>query len=215
MLSGKSLRFAMPLIVACSLLPRAATALSQDSQTQQTQSVADAARRARQDKKNAAAKSSKVITDDDLDKTPKPGAEGLNVGAPPKSDSQPPSPAAVAAAEAADQPATSTTKDSSKKAGPDPEITKLKGQIAQAKKELDLLQRELALDQDTFYSKMDYAHDTAGKAKLASEQQQIDDKQQQLEGLKTRLAALQELQERDKNAAAGDAAPPAPTPPQP
>ena len=214
MLFGKSLRLAMPLIVACSLLPRASAAQSQDSQTQQTQSVADAARRSREDKKNTA-KSSKVITDDDLDKTPKPGAEGLNVGAPPKSDSQPPSPAAVAAAEAADQAAASPTKDSSKKAGQDPEITKLKEQIAQAKKELDLLQRERALDQDTFYSNTDYAHDTAGKAKLASEQQQIDDKQQQLEGLKTRLAALQELDERNKKTAPGDATPSAPTQPQP
>ena len=214
MLFGKSLRLAMPLIVACSLLPRAWAAQSQDSQTQQTQSVADAARRSREDKKNTA-KSSKVITDDDLDKTPKPGAEGLNVGAPPKSDSQPPSPAAVAAAEAADQTAASPAKDSSKKAGQDPEITKLKEQIAQAKKELDLLQRERALDQDTFYSNTDYAHDTAGKAKLASEQQQIDDKQQQLEGLKTRLAALQELAERNKKTAPRDATPSAPTQPQP
>jgi hypothetical protein len=212
MLCGKSLRLAAPLIVACSLFPRVAAAQSQDSQTQQTQSVADAARRTREEKKNAT-KSSKVITDDDLVKTPKPGAEGVNVGAPAKPDAQPPSPASVAGTEAADQAAVSPSKDSAKKTGEDPEIAKLKAQIGQIKKELDLVQRELALDQDTYYSNTDYAHDTAGKAKLAAEQQQINDKQQQLEGLKTRLAALQELEGRKKKAAGDQAAPP--TTPQP
>jgi hypothetical protein len=210
MLCGKSLRLAMPLMVACSLLPRAAAAQSQDSQTQPT-SVADAARLAREAKKNAA-KPSKVISDDDLDKTPKPGAEGLNVGAPPKLETEPPSPAAVAAIEASDQAAASP--DSGRK-GEDPEIAKLKEQIAQVKKELDLQQRELALDQDTFYSNVDYAHDTAGKAKLAGEQQQINDKQQQLDALKARLAAVLELENHKKKSASDEPAPPAPAQPQP
>src|SRR5271168_4282681 len=123
MLWGKSLRFAVPLIAACSLLcVCAAAAQSQDSQTQQTQSVADAARRAREEKK--AAKHAKVITDDDLDKIPKPGAEGLDVGATPKLETQPPNPADVAAVEAADQAAASPAKTP----GEDPEIVKLKDQ---------------------------------------------------------------------------------------
>jgi len=66
-------------------------ARAQDAATPQNQSVADAARQTREAKKNAA-KTSKVISDDDIDtKKVKPGAEGLNVGSQPKSDSQPPS----------------------------------------------------------------------------------------------------------------------------
>jgi hypothetical protein len=81
-------RVAAPFIAACILVPCAA-ARPQDSQDQPTQSVADAARHAREQKK-AAAKSSKVITDEDIDtKNLKPGAEGLNVGAPPKLDTHP------------------------------------------------------------------------------------------------------------------------------
>jgi hypothetical protein len=210
---GNPFRLAVPFIAACILVPCAA-ARPQDSQDQQTQSVADAARHAREQKK-AAAKSSKVITDEDIDtKNLKPGAEGLNVGAPPKLDTQPPSSAAVAAAEAADQAADSAAKEPAKRAGEDPEIGGLKGQIAQAAKELDLLQRELALDQDEYFSKPDYISDKVGKTKLDAQQRQINDKKQDLEGLKTRLAALQELEGRSKSTPAA-AAPPAPAAPQP
>jgi hypothetical protein len=41
-------------------------------------------------------------------------------------------------------------------------------------------------------------HETAGKAKLDSEKQQINDKQQEIERLKTRLAALEELKSHRK-----------------
>ena len=88
-------RFALPLIaIGVSIGAYCAPASAQDSQDQQTQSVADAARQARAAKKNA--KSTKVISDDDLDKSGnKPGGEGLNVGSAPTSDSQAPNAAAV------------------------------------------------------------------------------------------------------------------------
>jgi hypothetical protein len=195
MLYRRSLRVAMPLILACALFPVGA-AQARDTQAQQDQSVADAARRSREQKKNAT-KASKVVTDDDVPAR-KPSTEGVNAVAPPASDSQPPSPAAASAAETA----ASGAKDTSEKAGDDPEITSLKAQIAQAAKDLDLLQRELALDQDAYYTKPDYSNDTAGKAKLDAEQKQIADKQQEIEGLKTRLAALEELKSHKKPAPA-------------
>lgn len=199
MLSANSLRFGAPLIVALTLLP-CAQPRTQDTQDQQSQSVADAARRARQQKKNIAKSASRVITDDDLDtKNFKPGAEGLNVGSKPKLDTQPPSAAAVASAEAADKTAAAAATESSRKAGEDPDVAKLKEQIAQVQSQLDLLQRGLALDQDSFYSQPDYSHDTAGKAKLDSAKRQVNDKQQELDALKTRLAALLELQDRKKS----------------
>jgi hypothetical protein len=222
MLYGSSWRLLVPFLAACTVLPCAAA--RPGAQDRQTQSVADAARQAREQKKNAA-KSSKVITDEDIDtRNLKPGAQGLNVGAPPKLDTQPPSPAAVATAEAADQAAAAAGKESVKNAGEDPEIAKLKEQIAQIQKDLDLSQRELALDQDTYFSRPDYVNDKAGKAKLDAEQRQINDKKEEFESLKTRLAAVEELEGRKKAAPAAapapvdndkSAKPPAEPPPQP
>jgi hypothetical protein len=200
--SSKFHRVAALLLVGGGLLGCATVARSQDSQ--QTESVADAARRAREQKKNAAkastSKSSKVITNDDVSKPPKP-AEGVNAGAPARLETQPPSQASVAAVESADQAAASSG-DSAKKSE-DPEITKLKEQVAQVAKDLDLLKRELVLDSDTFYSNTDYVHDKAGQTKLANEQQQINAKQQELDELKARLQDL-EARKKPSEATASD-----------
>jgi hypothetical protein len=180
-------------------LPITAVAQSQDAQSQQSgsqdSSVADAARRSREKKKNPA-KSAKVITDDDLDKRNfPPGNEGLNVGSAPKLETEPPSAQAVAAAEAADSSTEQGAKDA---AAQDAQLARLKEQVADAEKDLDLDKRGLALDQDSFQSNPDYAHDLAGKAKLQDEKQQIADKQQEVERLKAKLAGLEELKSHRK-----------------
>lgn len=199
-------RLTLASLTAALLLPHAVLAQQQDSQSQQNQSVADAARRAREKKKNAT-KSPKVITDDDLDKGNFiPGQSGVNVGGPPELETQPPSPQAVAAAEASDK--ASEEAAEKKAADEDAETAKLKEQVAEAEKQLDLLRREFALDSDAYYSKTDFANDKAGKAKLDDEQQQIAAKQQELDNLKIRLAALEELKSRRKPAAKKPAAPP-------
>jgi hypothetical protein len=174
--------------------------LAQDAPPPQSQSVADAARQAREAKKNAA-KPTKVISDDDIDtRNVKPGAEGLNVGSRPKSDSQPPNAAAVSAVEATDAASAAAETNPSAKAGDDPEIAKVKEQVAEATRQLDLLQRGLALDQDSYYSKPDFASDKGGKTKLEAEQQLISDKQQEVDQLKAHLAELQEARNRKKTA---------------
>jgi len=219
------MRFVASLLAASSVLfSFSVMASTRDAQDPQSQSVADAARQARAQKKNAS-KASKVISDDDIDtKKVKPGAEGLNVGSQPKSDSQPPNAGAVSAVEAADQAAAATETGSGKK-GEDPEIARAKAEVAEAAKQLDLLQRGFALDQDSYYSKPDYVSDKAGKAKLDAEQQQIGDKQQEVDRLKAHLAELQEARSRKKvspgegaGAGPGEAEKPveqpAPTPPQ-
>ena len=66
----------------------------------------------------------------------------------------------------------------------------LKQQLEAAQKELDLLQRELPLERQNYYSNPDYVHDTAGKAKLDRLNQQIADKQQEIDSLKARLSSL-------------------------
>jgi hypothetical protein len=202
----------MMTVAACGVLASAAPRRAQDQS--QTDSVAEAARKAR-DKKKAAAKSAKVISDDDLDKRNfQPGQEGLNVGAEPKLETGPPSPEAVAAEEASDAEA------AKKAADEDAELARLKVQLTTSEKDLDLAQRELALDQDAYLSKTNYANDTAGKAKLDDERQQIADKHQEIEKLKTRVSALEESKKHRKPRK-GQAAQPAqsekpvnPAPPQ-
>jgi exonuclease VII large subunit len=91
----------------------------------------------------------------------------------------------------------------------DPQILRLKDLIADAEKDADLARRDLALQQDTVYSNPDYEHDIAGKAKLAALQQQINDKQQEVDRLKMRLAAMEELQKKKRAAKPGAAPAPA------
>jgi hypothetical protein len=84
--------------------------------------------------------------------------------------------------------------------------------LARAEEDLKLSQREAALAQDTVYSKPDYQRDKTGKAQLDAMQQQINDRQEKLEQLKTRLAAMEELQKQKGGTPAADKAA---TPPQP
>jgi hypothetical protein len=188
--------------VSCAVLALAAfTIMAPGARSQSSQdrpaadssspSIADAARRSREQSKSTT-KPSKVITDDDLDrKNIKPGAQGLTVDAPAKLETTPPTADTVAAAATT----ASAASDSATAPAPndDPEITRLKEAIAVVEQDADLSRRELSLEQDTFLSNADHEHDAAGKAKLAALQQEIDAKQQDIDRLKTRLAAMQEL----------------------
>jgi hypothetical protein len=199
-----SLRLALPVLIAAGLLPLAARGQSQDSQSQ---SVADAARRARQQKK-ASSKPATVITDDTI----KPAASDSPATAParaptsspdaaPAPPARPTPPAATDSSSSPDasgapasttQPASATdATDADQKAKDAAELASLKQQLAEAQKGLDFLQRELALQQDTYYSNPDHSHNTAGKAKLDALTQQIADRAQELVALKERVAALE------------------------
>ena len=166
MLRFISLRLAISVVLASTLLPAASLAQSQDSQ-----SVAEAARRAREQKKKLE-KPARVITEDDV------------------------KPATPASSEPAAAPGAANAPASAAPPGPNDEknakeIADLKAQIKQAQGDLDLLQRQLSLEQDNYFSKPDYTHDTAGKAKVDGIKQQVGDAQQTLDRLKARLAELQ------------------------
>jgi hypothetical protein len=175
-----SLRPAVSFVLASALLAAAAFAQSQDS-------VAEAARRARE-KKKTAAKPAKVVTDETLDvkkgDVQSAAAEQLRMPGTPETQAQP-APANTP----------STASPGEKKGSEDEKLAKelaaLKEQIKQAQSDVDLAQREQALQQDTYFSNPDYAHDTAGKAKLDAMKQQITVKQQELDRLKARFAELQ------------------------
>ena len=183
--------------------------LAQAQNSTNASSVADAARRAREQKRNASSPA-KVISDDDLDaKRVKPGQEGLTT-ATPQLDTQPPTAEAVAAQQEADARREQAPEGDPVKDTDSAKIANLKGELARAEEDLKLSQREAALAQDTLYSKPDYQRDTAGKAQLDALQQQINDHQEKVEQLKTRLAAMEELQKKKGGAPAEDkpAAPP-------
>jgi hypothetical protein len=169
-----SLRVTFSAVLAAALLPAAALAQSQDSQ-----SVAEAARRAREQKKTAA-KPARVVTDDDV----KPAAPASSESTP-SSGAQAPS-----AADAANPPAGSSGAQEPKDEKSAKEVAALKEEIKQALNDLDLLQRQLSLELDTYLSNPDSAHDTAGKAKVDGIKLQTVDKQQELDRLKARLAEL-------------------------
>jgi len=188
MLRCITLRLALPMVLTASLLPAAAFAQSQDSQ-----SVAEAARRARAQKKNSE-KPAKVITDETLNvkkgDVQSATAEQPRMPGSPETPAQPATAAATATATNAPAASSSPAPDA-KDQKDSKEVADLKVKIKQAQGDLDLLQREQSLENDRYYSQTDYAHDTAGKAKLDDLKQQVTDKQQELERLKARLAELQ------------------------
>src|SRR5882724_7755335 len=183
-----NLRFALPVILSAVLLPTAIFAQSQD-----TQSVAEAARRARAQKKNNE-KPAKVITDETLDvkkgDVQSATAEQLRIPGSPETQAAP----AAGAAKAPTQGSNNASEDDKTRAALKERVA-LKEKIKDAESDLDLLQREYKLDQDSFYSSTDYAKNTSGKEKLDAMKQQISSKQQELEQLKARLAALPPPQE--------------------
>ncbi len=182
MLRYITLRLTLPAVLSVTLLPAAAFAQSQDSQ-----SVAEAARKARAQKKNTE-KAPKVITDETLDV--KKGDVQNATAEQPRMPGSPEAPAQPAAAAAPGTPASPAAKDQKESK----EVADLKVKIKRAQDDLDLLQREQSLENDRYYSQTDYAQDTAGKAKLDDLKQQVTDKQQELDRLKARLAELQPAQ---------------------
>ena len=193
-----SLRLALAALIAAAIIPLAARAQSQDSQTQ---SVADAARRAREQKKAADKQPSPVITNDTLkpaapvaDTPAVPGAHTI-LGSSSSTFVDRLSPISCAVLQLGRRQGRAPLQvhaaaDADPKAKDSPEVAREKQQLADAQKELDLLQRELSLEQDNVYSKPNSASDTAGNAKLDDLTQQLAGKQQTVEALKARLEAL-------------------------
>ena len=192
---------ALTLPFALSLSALLATQLA--AQDSQDTSVAEAARHAQEQKKSTP-KSPKVITNDNLPAAPKPDATTPSGTQTPDAATQS---APVADTAAAPAPGTDA-KGGDAAAQPDnaaanPEVAALKRQIVDQQKEVDLLLRLHALDQDTFLANPDHAKDPQGKAKLDTQQGEIHAKVAELAALKAKLDAL----------APGESAkPPAPKP---
>jgi predicted RNase H-like nuclease (RuvC/YqgF family) len=146
-------------------------------ESQDAPSVAEAAKRAREKKEAAAAKPANVITNDQIPSVPQADATALNApqATTPSGDGSSDKNAATGAAG-----------DEKKNA----EIDALKKELKDKQEALNLLQRELSLDRDNFFSNPDYQRDLAGKQKLDDLQANLDDKQNELNGLKAKLTEL-------------------------
>ena len=183
-------------------------ALRAQQSADQQESVADAARRAREQKKKSP-KSQKVVTDDDLKPKPAATTEAAAVPPPAKGEeavghtkapaaaAEHAQPVEAAAPEQAARPEVSA-EDAQMAAD---ELTKLKEDLEQAKKNLDLAQREFTLDRESHYSNPNHAGDAAGKSKVDNEERQVRELQQQMDSLKSKVAAQQEIVNKLKGSA--------------
>jgi hypothetical protein len=167
-----------------------AAALSQ-AQDDAAQSVAEAARRAREQKKHET-KPVRTFTNEDLPPAPPLGSSGMSSTAGQTKSEDEVVPAEKDAREAPAGP-TNDEQSKQKKAENAAALERAKKQLAQAEKELDVMQRKFALDSDSFFSKADFTSDKEGKAALDAEVQQIIDKKNAVEALKARVAELQAL----------------------
>jgi hypothetical protein len=165
-------------------------AASAQSQSESAPSVAEAARRAREQKKESG-KPVRTLTNDDLPATP---AEDAARDTTPKSDDA--DAATPATNEGGEKKAAAPANDEQAnrlKANNAAALERAKKQLAQFEGELDIMQRKAVLDSDSYYSKTDFASDTAGKANLDAEAQEINAKKQDIEDLKARIAELQAM----------------------
>ena len=129
----------------------------------------------------------KVISNGDVDlKNFKSGSSGLAFGSPPLLQSQPQSPARIN--EVLLEEEIASLKQASRVACDSPEDAAIQKQLDSAEGELKSLRLEFDLDQAAYYSKPNYAEDTAGKARLDAEQQHIESLQSEIERLKGELS---------------------------
>jgi hypothetical protein len=129
-----------------------------------------------------------VVSGHDLDfQYFQPGNSGLNVGSPPLLDAEPPAPARVAEVEVEER--VDYLKKALRVACEPPEAARIQIAIYEAEDDLNLLQRQFALDQDDYYS-VPITERLGGNPQLDAEQQQIQDLQSEIDRLKAALAVL-------------------------
>jgi hypothetical protein len=127
-----------------------------------------------------------AISGGDVDlKNFKSGTSGLAFGSPPLLQSQPQAPARIN--EVILEERVASLREASRVACEPPKEAAMQKQLDSAEKELKLLQREFDLNQAAFYSKPNYAQDTAGKATLDAAQQQIESLQSEIQLLKDEI----------------------------
>ena len=191
----QAIRAGMVLLIAV----LGAWALDSTIQAQEKPSVAEAARRAREQKQSQP-KSKQVWTNDNIPTTP--GTISV-VG---KASQPAPTPEATAESSESNQkteagpegkpanaaPAAEADKKAEEQAAAEAELAKAKERLASLRTDLDLLQREYNLEQQTYYSRPDFASDKDGKAKLDALAQQVEAKQQEVQQAEQQVSELEQ-----------------------
>jgi cell division septation protein DedD len=172
----------------------------------QQQSLAEAARRVRQQKKEAP-QAKRVFTNDDL---PGPGSSGVStVGAAPSSETPSDNTAAASTAgqtaggTAADtaggaQPAEKPKNPAEDEAAWRKKFTDLRAKLAAAEKEANIMQRELNLKRQQYYSdpnlamREQYRYPAGTGGEINDLTKQVADKKQEIEALKRQLSELED-----------------------
>jgi hypothetical protein len=206
---GFAALLSLTLLPAAFALPRPPKPLQQDQQPDQqaTPSSADqppatlgeAARRAREQKKEQA-KAARIWDDENIPKTPNtvnvvgqsPSAADQNAGtAPAATDAANPLAAGDSASAPAQPAPGGTAKSGDNKAEIDSQLSAAKDLLQSLQKDLDLLQRQLTLDQQSFYGKTNFANDKQGAAAIKAESDQAEAKRQEVAAAQARVDALQ------------------------
>jgi hypothetical protein len=131
---------------------------------------------------------SPVVSDNDLDlQNFKPGNSGFDVGAPPLLDTEPPVPARITEVELEER--IDRLQKALRLACEPPEAARIQNAIDDDERELNLLQRQFALDQEDYYS-TPVTERLGGNPQLDAEQQQIQELQAEIQNLREQLSAL-------------------------
>lgn len=121
----------------------------------------------------------------------RPGSSGLNVGAPPLLNAQPPAPGRIAEVELEQR--IDRLQKALRLACQPPEAARIQSAIDDLEQELNALQRQFALDQEDYYSRP-VTERIGGNPQLDAEQQQIQALQAEIQNRKEQLAALMPAQ---------------------
>ncbi len=176
------------LIASAMVLTGTTAGLAAARPGQQGDSLAEAARRAQSEKKSAPA-TQKVWTNEDIPRTPGDISIVGVADAPSAADNS---------GGASTKPA-APANNGNKPRKTDKDAAAIQSDLATAKldlntltTDLDILTRKQVLDSQSYYSKPDYASDTAGAAQLSDEQAEVDAKKQEVADAQKKVNDLQD-----------------------
>jgi hypothetical protein len=193
-------------LVILLLLPAGAARAQQSQQQQpaptdqqQPNTLAYAARRTR-DQKKEQAKPARTWDNDNIPSNPnevsvvgQAAADTSGPTAASTDNAAVPAPAANAGAAAppAEGAANQAAKPADNKAEIESQLSAAKELLKSLQKDLDVLQRQYTLDQQSFYGKTNFAADKDGAAKLKAEGDQVDAKRQEVGAAQAKVDELQ------------------------
>ncbi len=194
----KTLRTGMALLAGALMLPGMTGAAGQQPGQQQP-SLGEIARRMREKKKEAA-KPVHVWDNDNIPTTP--NAVSVVGGPPP-----PPAPEKGEAGAENTSAAANSADQIKEVADTQAALLEAKANLQNLQSDLDLLSRQLQLDQQMYYGKPEFASDKSGKAKLDTEAAQVESKRQDVATAQAKIDELQ-IQLDSLKAAPNTATPP-------